>query len=269
MRNEILLTDNELESITSDFDNNPSLQHPYAIAICVERTSICKVTPKNHIIIIKGDEDTGFEHINNRHNYWINEPNWVNGKLDNPSKFNGKSAPIIDYSDISDELYCVDNLNSEKNKAPDLFDLYIGKVDCMVNGNMKYRMLLYKDTKILHTLFPENKINNRSKKKVINYHKGDTVGSCENGEYIIETPWLNESGQVIYNLVVYIDLTNRKEKCILLNSKEELQLVLFESDKNVISTLENETNYIGFSNFTPIERKIKEFEKKILESKND
>lgn len=176
-KEEIILTKEEIESINSFVDNNPALRYPYVINVGSDKTSVWKVTPTNGIIIIKGDEYTGFEHINNRHNYWINEPNWVDGKLDNPSKFNRKSLPIVDYSNISDMLYSENNLNLEKNKKPELFDLYIGEIDDEVNGKMKYRMLLYKDTKILHTLFPEKKDNNRLKKNIINYHKGNTIAT--------------------------------------------------------------------------------------------
>jgi hypothetical protein len=261
---EILLTKEEIENINCLVNNNPILKHPNAISFGSDKTSVYKVTPINGIIIIKGDNHTGFEHIDNRHNYWRNEPNWIDGKLDNPSKFSKKSLPIVDYSNISDMLYSENNLNLEKNKKTELFDLYIGEVDDEVNGKMKYRMVLYKDTKILHTLFPESKDNNRLKKNIINYHKGNTIATYKENKYIIETPWLNETSQIIYNLVVFIDLIEKTEICILMNLKEQLQMKLFKYDKETISTLNDEMNYISFSDFTPIERKIKEFEQKII-----
>lgn len=264
-KKEKILTKNEINLINSFVNNNPSMTNQDAIGIGQEKISVWKITPKNGIIIIKGDEYTGFEHINNRHNYWINNPYWENGKLENPSKFSRKSTPIMDYSNISDALYSESNLNSEKNNRPDLFDLYIGEIDDKTNGKMRYRMILYKDTKILHALFPEKKDNNRQKKNIINLYRGDTVGKLEDGQYIIETPWINENEQNIYNLVVYINLSEKTETCVLINLKENLAMILFEDEdrKEEILPLVNEINRIAFSDFKPIEKKIKEFENKL------
>ncbi len=265
---EIILTNEEINDIIKYAEDNPPLKYPYVIGFGSEKTAVWKVTPKNNIIIIKGDKYTGFEHINDRHNYWSEQPFWNennNGEfiLDNPSKFNKNSLPIVEYADVADKLYNKEFLNIEKNKAPELFDLYIGKID----DGTSYKMLLYKNTKILHTLFPEKKIHNKNKNNIINYHKGNTFGKYENGEYTIETPWFNEKNQVIYNLVFFIDLINKKEKCILINSKKEMYIELFEGDKSKISTLSDEVKYIGFSDFTLVEKKIKKFEKIINDSK--
>lgn len=48
-----------------------------------------------------------------------------------------------------------------------------------------------------------------------------------------------------------------------MNLKEQRQMELFKCDKENISTLNNEMNYIVFSDFTPIEEKIKQFEQNL------
>ena len=75
------------------------------------------------LILIHGDEDTGFEHIRLRHEIYSPKTYWKVGendslKLDYPSKFSPKSIPIFDYVLLADAMCRVDFINIEGNKAP-------------------------------------------------------------------------------------------------------------------------------------------------------
>ena len=175
---ECLLTNEEIRIILEILEYNPAFRHPDVISFGNERTSIVKVTPINGLIIIKGDSHTGFTHINERHNYWSDNYYWKEEsnsiKLDDPSKFSRKSIPIMDYANVAETLFSEANRNIEKNKRPEIFAMFSGEVEDVNNGKMKYHMLLYKDTKIVHTIFPHKKKHN--KEKHINYRRGKPSG---------------------------------------------------------------------------------------------
>jgi hypothetical protein len=64
------------------------------------------------------------------------------------------------------------NRCDEKNDRPEQFDVYIGKVKYLNLPEYEYRLVLYKNTKIIHTLFLCANRKPFNKKKVLNLRQG-------------------------------------------------------------------------------------------------
>jgi hypothetical protein len=165
-KEEILITFNDLAEITNHAKNNPHLKDPHLYIITKKYSDIMKISPIHELILINGNNDTGFEHIRIRHEQWINRPKWIDvqtktekdkNKLQDQSLFRKDSTPIVDYLKIADSLYTKENLQTTtKNEQ---FDLYKGLHTHSDNETPKYKLLLYKDSKIIHTLYPQSNKN--------------------------------------------------------------------------------------------------------------
>ncbi|MGV3586762.1 MAG: hypothetical protein ACO1OF_07165 [Adhaeribacter sp.] len=215
---------------------NPIYRVPEIISFSLGTNNplaLLKITQKG-LIFIKGTDDTGFTHIYQRHSenarkeYWgdfkDNKGNVVEKKdslgrkklrLDNPSKFHPHSIPIIDYLNIADQIYEERNLNTEKNKSPDLFDVYDGMVSEIDKKEIKYRLITYKDSKIVHTIFPHTKDFNKQKTIIINLSRQNPSSALTllNNDFQVEIPYLDEYGFIRYVIIIRNDpLDNTKEK---------------------------------------------------------
>jgi hypothetical protein len=123
---------------------------------------------------VNGNDWTGRVHIDKRHSLTSRLPYWdKNQKIGNPTKFGLQIAPVH-YIDLADKIYCPENLCNEKNNRPELFDIYIGEVKFLRLPEYEYTLVLYKNTKILHTLFLSSNSRPFNKKKVLNWRQGWT-----------------------------------------------------------------------------------------------
>jgi hypothetical protein len=90
--------------------------------------------------------ETGWDHLRDRHapysfqNYWKENGDGV-FKLDDSSKFHPQMIPIVDYVKIADGIFTEENKNMEKNKRPDLFDVFIGSYTFREKGE-RYRLVV-------------------------------------------------------------------------------------------------------------------------------
>lgn len=98
----------------------------------------------------------GWKHIIRRHGWGSQTWDWKpNGKLENPTKFD--LAPV-EYLAVADQLYNPIFINKEKNRQPELFDVYEGIAIGRKKIKEKYRLVTYKDTGIIHNFYL---LNNR------------------------------------------------------------------------------------------------------------
>ena len=194
---EVLLTRKEIYEVLQSVAYNPMLSNPNIFFSDINnKKGVMRITPKNKLILIYGNEHTGFTHIRNRHSYWSEKTYWKNSdKLDTPSKFEKTSIPIKDYIEIIDDLYCQENINLEKNNKPELFDLYFGNTSSTNLKDAKYKMLLYKGTKIVHTLYPTS--SKHSKKKILDYRRGKPHGEQTESYTVIGIPYYDRNNKVI------------------------------------------------------------------------
>lgn len=182
--------------------------------------SIKTISVDKHLIFVVGNEHTGFDHLNDRHSYFSNENYWTlseygNYKLDNPSKFNPEMIPIVDYLKIAEAIFYEQNKNITKNNRPDLFDKYTGYYTFTDGISEKYHMLTYKDTKIVHTFFPDKKRHNRKIK--CKYGKGIVTTKMIVHEAINEllVPYENKDGMMAYSILLKKDYATMTEKLLI------------------------------------------------------
>jgi len=127
--------------------------------------SILTISKHKQLIFVEGNEYTGYRHLADRHssfsykNYWKIDKDG-NLKLDNPSKFDPEFRPIIDFILIAEAVFEIGHKNITNNTRPDIFDKYTGYFVSSKNISEKFHLLTYKDTKIVHTLFPDKKTHN-------------------------------------------------------------------------------------------------------------
>jgi len=170
--------------------------------------TIIKMSQKG-LILIKGTDDTGHIHISQRHfsnskTYWdnfydhngtiIHKKDRIGRKkyrLDNPSSFHSESLGFIDIPNIADQIYHRKNLDNSKNKHNELFDIYVGLAKGMDENRIKYKLITYKNSKIIHTLFPLTKEFNHQKKRITNFARQSP--GCTIGDSIqINIPYIDE-----------------------------------------------------------------------------
>ena len=163
MDDKSLLTFEEISYILYDATDSQfeivNLIHPG-----FKKTDIMRISLDKKLILFKGNEHTGYQHIYDRHNPIMKGSTWSqSGSLNESTKFSFNHTPIFYYLIIGEAIYCPKNLNLEKNTRPDSFDLYIGSYTDPWNITNSYRLLLYKDTKIIHNLFPEQRVYRKFK----------------------------------------------------------------------------------------------------------
>lgn len=216
--NEILLTKEEIQSIIEEsklfqiiIPNNDLILTGYG----QQHTSVLRISPKNKLILIRGNHYTGFIHIHNRHEFFSTEIFFnKDGKVDTPTKFHKKSIPIIDYIDIADTIFKPDNL-SAKNNRPNEFDVYDGVFDSNNYLAGKYRLVIYKETKIIHTL---HALDDKKKKKTkTGYARGklQVEQNSNLGTYKIAIPYFNNKKELKFLILICNDPNKNKTEFII------------------------------------------------------
>lgn len=226
----MLLTPVEIKEIETNAFKNPALRLENAIGLPDNgHKSILKISPVHGLIFFKGNEDTGFEHIHSRHEFWSTEAYWKTNdegetKLDNPSRFPASSIPIVDYILIGDAVYGDANTNREKNHDPNIFDMYSGEYAGRDGAKTKYHLLTYKGTKLVHTLYPQSQKNNPKKPDKFHFTRGAVTGEeiPANNIFIVKIPYLNSDDKTIYSIqiVKYRDV-NREKAFVFIHDENE------------------------------------------------
>ena len=160
------------------------------------------------LIFIWGNKDTGVTHIMERHEYYSNRADWYldennQTQIDNPSKFSKNSQPLSDFKAISDEIFKPEN---KKESKYNLFEKYSGVSSRIENMEMEYHLILYKNTKIVHTLFPQKKTFNK-RKKILNFKRGDlkVVTKPDERFLIANYPYFDANRTVRYIIILRLD----------------------------------------------------------------
>ena len=211
---EILLTTDEINSILKD-STDPKYQIENLFHLGGKVTTIQRISKKSGLILIKGNESTGFDHIMVRHHPTSKAGHWIitdEVKLDNPSRFSLGTVPIYDFLHIADEIFKIENkITDDRNKKSATFDLFIGKYTDRKNRTMKYKLLLYKDTLIIHNLIPDKKTFN--KKKVLDLRQGFSSASCNDmrGLHTYTIPYYDHLNIERAKIIVRLQTHNGKE----------------------------------------------------------
>jgi hypothetical protein len=224
--NEILLTVEELKQIETFVLQNPQLADPNSFNIGKGHCSVVKVSRLTGLIIAQGNEFTGFEHIHSRHEFFSIVPYWKEVKendtskikLQDQSRFRPDSIPFWDYISIADSIYKSENLNIEKNTRIEDFDLYPGYHTNKDGSSDLYKMLLYKNSKVIHTLYPQSNKNNRKKISKFNFARGVVKGNHDYKKEIVEItiPYLNSDKKNKYSILIRKYLSQKVEEAIII-----------------------------------------------------
>lgn len=276
---EILFSTQELKSIEDFAAKNPQLRNPRLLNITRKAIDIVKVSPSQGLIFAKGNEHTGYDHIYQRHERWTSNPKWIESndefgnvkiRLQNQGLFREDSIPFFDYCDIADSLYKKENLNNEKNKRTELFDMYSGLHTHRDSKAVLYNLFVYKGTKVVHTLYPQSNKNNPKRVKGFTFVRGSISGSWDvmNSVTMIKIPYLNHEKNVKYILIFrrvsYKKFT--KEKVIIqVNDRNEKPFKSIILGERIIDSHKLENNFNQLEMTRLQFAALRGFEKKILE----
>ncbi|MAB49490.1 MAG: hypothetical protein CMC05_12755 [Flavobacteriaceae bacterium] len=209
---ENLLTKEDINEILSNNRDNPVFKYYGVRLMATDKHSfkeVIAISDKNNLILIKGNEDTGNEHIRERHNFWSTKKYIVpdnNGELkfQNQSRFPMDVAPI-NYLKIADEIYSKENL-IEDNPHPmaEKFDLYIGEYQFEKPKKEKVKLLLYKGTKIIHSLFLARDSYNQKRVKKFPFARGKVKFKIKKDKGIEETfiPYYDVNTKLRYGISI-------------------------------------------------------------------
>lgn len=267
------LNKSELLSITKEAEK-PIYREQNLLLLGRKSTDIVRVSISKNLILIYGNKHTGLQHINLRHSRFQGEPFWKKTKgnseeyiLDNPSSFSVSTIPFFDYIRIAEDLFKEENLNLKNNTNKKYCDLYEGEVTLNHIEKSRYRLVLYKDTRIIHSLYPvEDKF---TQKKIVNYYKGSAsiteyLASCIT---IIKVPYLNHENIVIYRAIFRLDDYNRTDRLYIeMNSKEGKPFISkYIGEKPLTYDIHNPSIMMGFqfTDLSMIEEIISKIDKEI------
>lgn len=230
---EELLSQEEIQEIL----NKSKYYKPGAFYLTFSKLSVVGICKNTGLILFHGNSSTGYTHIIERHSQASRGPYWSGVKLENPTKFSLYLAPI-DYITVAACIYNSKNKSSEKNKRPDLFDVYIGdfKNDTRFDG--KYTLIAYKDTPLIHSFFLSSNKKPFNKKKILDLRQGwvnysHSVKSCT-----ITFFWSYFSANDVERfkvLIRYDDVKNEEKWYVQINTDEGLPYIttLFAEKKGI------------------------------------
>ncbi len=211
-KKEILLTIQEIKQIESFVLRNPQLADPNSLNIDNGKCSIAKVSPITGLILVWGNDFTGFSHIHERHDFFSITPYWVEmkekdgtkKKLQDQSRFRPDTTPFWDYISIADSIYKPNNISVDKNSRPDEFDLYFGEYVNKENKSEMYKLLLYKNSKVIHSLYPQSKRNNKKRVSGFDFSRGVVRGLQNYNQGVLEItiPYLDHERVVRYSILI-------------------------------------------------------------------
>lgn len=164
---EVFLTKSEIEIIELEARNNPVFKY-YGIKVFnvskLNYLNVITISDKN-LILIKGNLDTAYEHIKIRHNYWSTQPYPKGDGFQAQSKFPIDILPI-NFIKIADSIYSTENfVTNNEHKDSDKFEKYFGLYSFDGKTEEKINLILYKGTKIIHSLYPQSNKHNKNRNR--------------------------------------------------------------------------------------------------------
>lgn len=235
-----------------------------------DKARIMKIGKKNGVILVWGNEDTGLIHIKNRHDKYSEKYYWKNvvdkdGNekliLEDPSRFRGDTVPIYHFTEIADSIFSKEFLNIKLNKRPDLFDMYTGKVDHGDGTHAIYNLLTYRNTSIIHSLFPQKRSFNR--KKYVNLIRGDVIGEYTLTTNIFEVRIPYFDHQEVKYTIILRDYLDRKKQVMFVSkidkaSGRPLYIKIEEKDTDGVMPTTEELMFFNKSDLGEYDKLIAE-----------
>lgn len=265
------LSKNDITEIEYEAQTNPVFRY-YGIRVAYRndfpQNKILRISDNKNLILIKGNTDTGYDHIIERHNFWSTkiytkiENNQI--VFQNQSRFPKDQYPLL-FIKIAEEIYTEENyVKDNSHPEAEKYDLYIGNYSFDSIKSEKVKLLIYKGTKIIHSLFPKSDSHNQKRIKNFQFTRGK-VELNKNEVYI---PYLDIELKVKFAILIEKDFEKNTENINIITYDLEdyryhyiqkigiRKLIKFNSEKSEITTYQ-------FTDLRPIERKIKELNDKL------
>lgn len=206
------LSSEQIEHILYKSKYDFAWQIPGIVSFGGDWKDILTISPQG-LIYIHGNSDTGWKHIQDRHSYYSTANQFGKGAHGNPSKFLGKSIPINDYVNIADDVFTQGNIDTKEHSDGKMFVKYVGQSSRFVgsNGNKEdFVLILYRNTMIVHSLYPKKDIEKgRPKKLLENLSRDQNLITAKmkmlGTDVIVELPYVNRSSIVRYIILIRID----------------------------------------------------------------
>ena len=172
---------------------------------------IMKVSYQTGLIHISGNSETGWQHILDRHNIGSCE-NYF-GNISNPTKFSRKVTPIKDFVNIADDVYLNGTVDTKEHEESARF-IKISGLSTLYSGSTgepkKFHLILYRNTKIVHSLFPDKSIDGKIKPRKIRElarvkDKIEIQHRIVSPEYIAKVPYENEDKIIFFEIIFRIN----------------------------------------------------------------
>lgn len=265
---EKILSPNDILIILEDA-KNPIFKVPGVIGQCSNGNPLTIASISlNGLIFIYGNSDTGLSHIMERHQYFSTRSDWFinhHGKaeIDNPSKFSRESSPLPDYKAIAEDIYKSENLS--ESKRPELFEKYTGFSHRLQNKKLQYHLLVYRGTKIVHSMFPQKK-NFNKRQKILNLKRHDliVVEKFEDSRFFIGKYQYSDSKEIIrYIIILRLDNENNTLKTyVQVNNIYGQPLYSDQLSQTILKdkmTSEQYFNSLEDVDLSKVEKEIKKF----------
>jgi hypothetical protein len=164
---------------------------------------------------------------------------------------------------ISQKIYKPENLNNQKNDRKELFEMYFGKTKFMDLPILEYTLVLYKNTKIIHTLFISSNKKPFNKKKVLDLRQGWT-GFSQNvmtGSVTFEIPYFDSNNierfKVVLRSIVAMQLDRWYIQVNNFNGIPKITTIIKEEKMTYLASPMDRCSILDSENLTWIEKEIK------------
>ena len=258
---EILLTAEEVAYISNKARYSLMMHNPSIIGQFTKNWwDVAHITPHKKLLFIQGHRDTGLEHINIRHRYYTNEHSPVNDGFVITSRFSPDAGTLFDYSQLSEFLFDEKYKVLAKNKRPEIFEVYQAKVE--FKNRSEYCLIVYKDSKIVHTLYPIER-----NKKVKKYKKQDYyIEYSEPGFIRGFIPYTDKEGELRFGIGIRFLMDEGKESWVgLIYGKDKMLRAKMEWGELKIDYkwgVENRIEYLNYADLSKHENRILDIIKK-------
>ena len=247
---EQLLTKKEIDEIQYGNFDNPVLRY-HGIRLMQKdthpKTVLIAVSDEHSLLLIKGNQHTGNQHIIERHSYWSIKLYTIQNKngetvFQHQSRFPGDVSPIH-FLIIADEIYKPENLVLD-NPHPDSdkFDLYIGEFQFEKEKKEKVKLLVYKNTKIIHSLFLQSAKYNKKRVKKFRFSRGQVKYAKKKPNEIrkVLIPYFDSKFKLCFGITIEkYPQDNREDIIIMIFDPESDDL----SSYNYIKIMERPINH--------------------------
>lgn len=172
------------------------------------------------LIHFSGNEDTGWQHITDRHGFFSNTGYFGEGALGNPNKFSRQSTPGDDYRNVAEDVFLLQKQDTKPHEESHLFEKYRGWSSRYAGSGGKeveFQLIVYKGTKIVHSLYPSKNIDGKLPKRILHTLVRDKVniGAATflgSDYFLIKVPYINEAGITRYIAIFKVDIASLMTK---------------------------------------------------------